>query len=122
MKTKYLLITMAVAMSFIACSRDEKNLFDKSASQRSAEYMQNAKDVLLNNTNGWNMVYFANPAKSASAQIHVIFCANGEVKAQMAKSAKKLVRDTASVWDIVDDICPILTFNTYNISNIRSFK
>ncbi|MCQ2325551.1 MAG: DUF4302 domain-containing protein, partial [Paludibacteraceae bacterium] len=42
------------------------------------------------------------------------FCANGEVKAQMAKSAKKLVRDTASVWGIVDDICPILTFNTYN--------
>lgn len=114
MKTKYLLITMAVALIFMACNREEKNLFDKSASERSAAYMQNAKDVLINNTNGWNMIYFANPANSESAQIHVTFLPNGEVKAEMAKSAKKLVSDTASVWDIVDDICPILTFNTYN--------
>lgn len=114
MKTKYLLITMAVAMTMMACSREEKNLFDKSASERSAAYMQNAKDVLINNTNGWNMIYFANPEKSVSAQIHVIFLANGEVKATMAKSAKKLVSDTASVWDVVDDLCPVLTFNTYN--------
>ncbi len=114
MKTKYLLITMAVAMTMMACSREEKNLFEKSASERSAAYMQNAKDVLINNTNGWNMIYFANPEKSVSAQIHVIFLANGEVKATMAKSAKKLVSDTASVWDVVDDLCPVLTFNTYN--------
>lgn len=114
MKTKYLLIVMAVAMTMMACSREEKNLFDKSASERSAAYMQNAKDVLINNTNGWNMVYFANPDNSESAQIHVTFLPNGEVKAEMAKSAKKLVSDTTSVWDIVDDICPILTFNTYN--------
>lgn len=114
MKTKYLLITMAVAMVLMACNREEKNLFDKSASERSAEYMQNAKDVLINNTNGWNMIYFANPTSTDNGQIHIIFCANGEVKAQMAKSTKKLDSDTVSVWEVIDDICPLLTFNTYN--------
>lgn len=113
MKTK-LLIVMAVATLVMGCNREEKNLFDKSASERAVDFINNANDVLVNNTNGWNMIYFANPANSESGQIHITFMPNGQVKARIARSAKKMVSDSVSVWDIKNDICPLLSFDTYN--------
>lgn len=113
MKTK-LLIVMAVATLVMGCNREEKNLFDKSASERAVNFINNANDVLVNNTNGWNMIYFANPESTVAEQIHVTFMVNGQVKASIARSAKKMVTDSVSVWDIKNDICPLLSFDTYN--------
>ena len=45
MKAKYLVIIGLLAATFAACSRDEESLFDKSASERAREAVENALDV-----------------------------------------------------------------------------
>lgn len=112
MKKNILYALMALVV-FAGCSREEERLFDKSASERAREAMTNAEDILAGAANGWHMVYFANPEKKTSAHVQLQFNKNGQVTASQA-SGKIIKRDTASVWGVVNDICPILTFNTYN--------
>ncbi len=111
---KTILYALTALVVLAGCSREEERLFDLSASERSQKAMENAENILTGATNGWHMVYFANPEKKTSAHVQLQFAKDGQVSATQAKSAKKIVRDTASVWGVVNDICPILTFNTYN--------
>lgn len=113
MKKNILYAIMALVI-FAGCSREEERLFDQSASQRAQAAMENANSVLINAENGWDMIYFANPESNRTAHITLYFKKNSQVIAEMANSAKKIALDSASVWEIVNDICPILTFNTYN--------
>lgn len=111
---KTILYVLSALVALTGCSREEERLFDLPASERSQQAMENAENILTGASNGWHMVYFANPEKKTSAHVQLQFAKDGQVSATQAKSAKKIVRDTASVWGIVNDICPILTFNTYN--------
>lgn len=120
MKTKYLLIMMAIASLIMGCNREEKSLFDESASVRIEKALTNAHDVLINAENGWDILYFANDY-SRGYHIAADFVQNGQVKAMMknemvtnSEGAFILVEDTVSLWAIVMDYGPILTFNTYN--------
>lgn len=106
----YALTALAVLAS---CSREEERLFEQSAAERAQAAITTAEDVLTAAPYGWHMVYFANPEKKTSAHIQLNFAKNGQVSAAIA-SGKLIKRDTASMWEVVNDICPILTFNTYN--------
>lgn len=116
MKTKYLFIGLALACVFCACSRDEESLFDKSASERAQEALDNANEVLIAPANGWEMIYFANTA-SRGYNIILKFDKNGRVTAT-AKNAtttkNKMLTDSLSTWQVKLDYGPILTFDTYN--------
>ena len=61
MKARYVLISLAIVTLLGACSREEKDLFDKSAAQRAQVALDNAFSILTEETNGWEMIYFANP-------------------------------------------------------------
>jgi hypothetical protein len=60
MKAKYLVIIGLLAATFAACSRDEKDLFEKPAAIRAQEAIENAFDVLTSQEAGWEMAYFPN--------------------------------------------------------------
>lgn len=114
MKAKYLLIAIAVASLLSACNRDEKSLFDQSASERAQWVLDNAKQVLVNQ-DSWEMLYFPN-RDSCSANIVIKFFKNGQVIAstQHPKITKnKLVTDS-STWVAKNDYGPIISFDTYN--------
>lgn len=116
MKAKYLLIGLALACVFGACSRDEESLFDKSAAERAQEALTNANEVLVAPTNGWEMLYFAN-LESKGYNLVMKFEANGQViaTAKNAETTKnKILTDSASTWQVKLDYGPILTFDTYN--------
>ena len=110
---KTILYALTALVVLAGCSREEERLFDQSAAERAQAAITTAEDVLTGATNGWHMVYFANPEKKTSAHIQLNFAKNGQVSAAIA-SGKSVKRDTASMWEVVNDICPILTFNTYN--------
>lgn len=116
MKTKVIFAFMALSMVLASCNRDEKNLFDQSASERARMAIDSAKAYLPATANGWDMVYFAN---TGAEGYHVLlkFDENGQVVAA-AKNAKttknKYAVDSTSVWAVQMDYGPILTFNTYN--------
>lgn len=114
MKAKYLFIAIAVVSLFSACNRDEKSLFDQSASERAQWILDNAKQVLVNQ-DSWEMLYFPN-RDSCSANIVIKFFKNGQVIAstQHPKITKnKLVTDS-STWVAKNDYGPIISFDTYN--------
>ena len=116
MKAKYLLIGLALACVFGACSRDEESLFDKSASERAQEALDNANEVLVAAANGWEMLYFAN-TESCGYNVVLKFEENGRVIATAKNDLttnKKLVTDSTSTWQVKLDYGPIITFDTYN--------
>ena len=115
MKARYVLISLAIVTLLGACSREEKDLFDKSAAQRAQVALDNAFSILTEETNGWEMIYFANP-ESEGYNLIMEFDANGRVSAT-AKNAtttnNKILTDE-STWAVKNDNGPILTFDTYN--------
>ena len=116
MKAKYLFIGLALACVLGACSRDEESLFDKNASERAQEAMDNANEVLVLPEFGWEMIYFANPDSKGYNMI-VKFEENGRVIAT-AKNKEttndKILTDSTSTWQVKLDYGPIITFDTYN--------
>lgn len=118
MKAKYLVIIGLLAATFAACSRDEESLFDKSASERAREAVENALDVFVSAENGWEMAYFPNLETTAKGYNMVLkFNKNGMVSVTAKNSAttnNKIMTDTASTWAVKSDYGPILTFDTYN--------
>lgn len=118
MKAKYILFVGLLAATFAACSRDEKDLFEKPAAIRAQEAIENAIDVLTANQNGWEMAYFPNLESDAKGYNMVLkFNKNGMVSVTAKNSAttgNKIMTDTASTWAVKSDYGPILTFDTYN--------
>ena len=118
MKAKYLVMIALLATTFVACSRDEESLFDKSAAERAREAVENAFDVFTSAENGWEMAYFPNLEADAKGYNMVLkFNKNGNVSVtakNMATTANKIKTDTASTWAVKSDYGPILTFDTYN--------
>ena len=118
MKAKYLVMIALLATTFVACSRDEESLFDKSAAERAREAVENAFDVFTSAENGWEMAYFPNLEADAKGYNMVLkFNKNGNVSATAKNSTttmNKIMTDTASTWAVKSDYGPILTFDTYN--------
>ena len=118
MKAKYILFVGLLAATFAACSRDEKDLFDKPAAERAREAVENAFEVLSTNTVGWEMAYFPNLETDAKGYNMVLkFNKNGMVSVtakNMTTTGNKIMTDTASTWAVKSDYGPILTFDTYN--------
>lgn len=116
MKAKYLFIAFALTCVFCACSREEENLFNKSAALRSQEALDNANNVFTSAPNGWEMLYFANPT-SRGYNVLARFEKNGRLIATAKNSAttgNKIVTDESSTWEVKNDYGPILTLDTYN--------
>lgn len=120
MKNKSIILLLTLGLAFSACSRDEENLFDKSAAERTVEALENAQKCLVEAPNGWEFLYFCNPT-TRGYNILVKFDEHGQVtasaKAYIQKESIKtdsVVVDANSTWEVVSDYGPILTFNTYN--------
>lgn len=115
MKNKSIILLLTLGLAFTACSRDEESLFEKSAAERTVEALENAQKCLTEAPNGWEFLYFCNP-DTRGYNILVKFDEHGEVTAT-AKNIpgyKDIVTDTNSVWQVMSDYGPILSFNTYN--------
>jgi hypothetical protein len=102
----------------VACSRDEKSLFEDSAAVRAQKAIDNACDVLTSQEAGWEMAYFPNLEADAKGYNMVLkFNKNGNVSVTAKNAAttnNRIMTDTASTWAVKSDYGPILTFDTYN--------
>lgn len=110
---KSILYIVVLTLVCASCSREEERLFSQSAAERSRAAIERAETILAGAPNGWHMVYFANPEKKTYAHLGLIFMENGQVEVSMANGSA-IKKDKESLWEVVNDICPILTFNTYN--------
>ncbi len=116
---------VAVAQIFTGCSNEEKDLFSSSAAERLAE-SKNIYTNLLGNTT-WVMEYYPLPyleldpgsglpyPQGLGYVIMNRFKSDNSVEQAMQNNAcKNQYRNAVSLWEVITDRGPVLTFNTFN--------
>lgn len=109
----YLSIALLTASSFCSCSNEEEDIFDQSAAERLEASKVEYTDILTANGGKWLMEYFANTEEQGYAFV-VTFNENGAVDIAGNNEWIKGFKSDSSLWDIILDNGPVLTFNTYN--------
>ena len=111
-------------LSFSACSNEEDDLFSSSAAERLNQAKTKYAALLASSNGGWAMEYYAtNDSVGSSAtdyravgyQLCAKFSSDGSVTMGMNNrfSNDTYVSDR-SLWDIITDDGPVLSFSTYN--------
>ena len=123
--TKSILALMACSAAFCACSREEADLFDKSAADRLSEVSEVYTHRLADKGGEWILEYFptnysdsitsAYAARSKGYLLLNKFNADGSVLVAMKnEQSRNKYRESVSAWEVITDLGPVLTYNTYN--------
>lgn len=111
-KIIYALLSFFLACGFQSCANDEKEVFDKSASERMSEALATYSGILQAPKNGWLLKYYAGTGYSYGGYNMIVSFANGKVTAASEIASPDAVY--RSSYALVSDQGPVLTFNTYN--------
>lgn len=113
MKKIYYLLLLALPLILQSCFKDDDDVFDKTASQRMEERLIHDQQILMGATNGWVMEYF--PEKEQSYGGYTLFVKFGENDAvTVASELANADQTEASMYELIADSGPVLTFNTHN--------
>ena len=121
MKKNILTVSLfaALAMSFTACVNEEDDLFDQSAAERLNQSKATYTERFASSEAGWIMEYYPTNYDQAPQGLGYLlladFNSDGSVKMAMNNrfSGNTYLEDT-SLWEIISDTGPVLTFNTFN--------
>lgn len=117
MKTLYYpLALLVVASSFTACKNEEDDIFEDSAANRLDKAKVEFTDMLASEGGKWAMEYFSNEDEPGYVMV-LTFSKGGDVK--ISGNHKWLTpantfQSQVSLWEMIDDNGPVLTFNSYN--------
>lgn len=116
MKTK-IFFTAAVATALLmstSCKNEVEDIFDDSAANRIENALVEYSDVLTSAPNGWVMQYFAN-GDEPGASFVMKFSTDGSVNIASANYSNNYqLQQETSLFEMIADNGPVLTFNTYN--------
>lgn len=112
MKKIYLLL-LALPLLLSSCLFDDDELFDDSASERMSKTLADIRTTLEAAQNGWTIEYY--PSKTQEYGGYTMFMHfSGGNKVVVASERGNADETIESMYDLVADNGPILTFNTYN--------
>lgn len=135
---KYITVAAAVLTVTASCTKEEENLFDQSTAKRLNAATADYAKRLADSKGGWIMEYYAtneaaeyNSGEAASYMgfpIVTQFNADGSVLVAMnnafsgdhdfSEDSRSFsgsgYKEEKSLWQIIGDNGPVLTFNTYN--------
>ena len=109
----------AIAAGFTGCKNEEDDIFSSSAAERLEQSKSVYTQRLASSEAGWAMEYYPTNGSSAPQGLGYLMLArfdkNGSVRVAMQNDTtrNRFVEDT-SVWEMIADQGPVLTFNTYN--------
>lgn len=112
----FFVATVAASLAVLpSCKNEVDDLFDQSAAERIEQAMTDYREALCSAENGWEMLYFAN----GSEQGYNLLCKfneDGSVKfaARNEFSSAGKYAEEVSLFEMIADNGPVLTFNTYN--------
>ena len=105
---------LGASVLFTACAGEEDDLFDKSAAERLNEMRDIYCARLEAQPAGWAMQYYPTDEEDGYL-ILADFNADHSVKVAMRNAfTYNAYKECTSVWDIITDNGPVLSFNTYN--------
>ncbi|MBR1547612.1 MAG: DUF4302 domain-containing protein [Prevotella sp.] len=108
-------IMMALPLLFSSCLKDQDDVFDKSPSARSAEYLANVKRVLTSAENGWVLNYYPDRDQSYGGFAYTLKFDDENVKVCCGDLAIDSVSESITSTYILDnEDGPVLSFDTYN--------
>lgn len=111
---KSIYLAAFAALALTACSNDSDSIFDKSAADRLEEYKKEYREVLTADGGLWTMEYFSNPDEPGYLFV-MRFNDNGSVDiAANHKWIGNAFREETSLWQMIADNGPVITFNSYN--------
>ena len=110
-------------LSLASCKNEVDNIFDEDAvirlDKKKAEYV----NILTSNGGKWQLEYFANTEEQGYIYL-MTFSTDGSVTIsgankwinyiQSGQQNKAAFGSAVSMWDVIADNGPVLTFNTYN--------
>lgn len=105
----------AVVAGFSSCSNEEEDIFGESSALRTNHAVATYSELLTSAENGWVMEYFANEEKPGYPML-MKFDANGAVTiaAKNNYSDNNVYTTEESLYEVIADNGPVLTFNSYN--------
>lgn len=114
-KQLFYIFTLALVVLTASCSREEKNLFDKSAAERLHYAQEQLKQTLLSSENGWELRYFPYPDAAGYAFL-CKFEQNGSVlmAANNSITTSDKYKEEAGMWSVDGTQGCVLCFDTYN--------
>ena len=118
------LIMMLPALLLTSCLKDQDDVFDKSASIRSAEYLVNAQNVLMSAENGWVMNYYPDNQQKYGGYSYVLkfdkknvmaYFVDGDTKTETIEGTTVEVPvPVTSTYLLNNEDGPVISFDTYN--------
>lgn len=101
-------LAVSLLVAFSSCQKDDYEVFDKSVSTRTSEYIAEIKDVLTGAENGWLFYYF--PEKAASSMMTLAF---SDTTVSVSSERNPSLTETSFYRTAFVDGVSIL-FDTYN--------
>lgn len=117
MKMKSYIYPLAISLviSAASCSREEENIWEDSAAVRTEKVVKEQFETLCGAPNGWSMYYFAAESENGGVNFSLNFNENGSVVIGTKNIYNSPVfAEETSLWEIITDNGPVLTFNSYN--------
>ena len=127
-------LLLVATLAFTGCSREEDDIFGKSAAERLTEIKAIYTDRLTANTDGWALQYYPQSDEEAYSVSQRGYLMLAKFKKDhtvdmamnfwprwyksgnddLVEYMHTYVSDNNSLWEIITDNGPVLTFNSYN--------
>lgn len=113
MKRINYILSFFIAFTLVACTPEEKDLFDDSSANRIEASLTQVNEVLLSAKNGWLMRYYPNATqKYGGYNLFLSFSADGKVTA--ASDVAGIGERVTSLYSLKQSAGAVLSFDTYN--------
>lgn len=111
-------IAIFAAAGIFSCQKVDDEAFDKSATERLEQRVEEIREILTDQENGWVMKYYIGASQSGGGYTYTMKFtdADAEIGFEYAKTAFGYEADATitSLYKIADDNGPVLSFDTYN--------
>lgn len=123
---QFSLLLASVALLTVSCGFEEDNIFDKSAAERLNAASDKYIDMFQASTGGWVIEYYPTNAIADVTGTGYLWMVkfNKDMSVNVGMNnyfSDNAYRECTSLWDVITDNGPVLTFNSQN-PNIHAFS
>lgn len=104
-------------IALMSCTNDVDEIFDVSASQRLDQQLEDYRELLINASNGWHIIYYPETDKYGGYNMFIKFDPNQMATVLVEGDAEP----TQGMYSLKGDTGPTLNFDTF-ISSLHQFS